>query len=202
MKSKFRKINRGLILSLLVVLGIVAYYAVLGIQAAPEKKLMNETLTGFFEQYAPAHIVPSEYKTLDVTKNDVKKLSDETEAKFKSYFADQKSLDIFMENEVDTMLEGQTIYPTQDVIKAVCNYKKILAADIDRKADKATVTALVEASSQMDYYNVEYNEDGSIAKKTPSGGRSGGYSWETQCTFTMEKVEGKWLITGFSGHVL
>lgn len=202
MKSKFRKVNRGLILSLLVVLGIVAYYAVLGVQAAPEKKLMNETLTGFFEQYAPAHIVPDEYKTLDVTKDQVKTLSDQTAKKFSPYFADQKSLDFFMENEIDSILESQTLYPSQDVIKAVCDYKKILSADIDRKDDKATVKALVQISSQAEYYNVEYNEDGTIAKKTPSGGHSGGYSWETQCTFTMQKTDGKWLITGFSGHLL
>ncbi|MCI8360613.1 MAG: hypothetical protein HFE86_04670 [Clostridiales bacterium] len=200
MKSKFRKINRGLILSLLVVLGVVAYYVVLGIQAAPEKKLMNETLTGYFEELAPAHIVPEQYKTASVTKADVEKLAAETKEKFKPYFADQKSLDVFMENTIIPALESQTIYPSQEVVEARSDYQKIVEASIDRENNTATVTAKIKHGSEIKYYEVSYEADGSIHKRPAGSSNSGGYDWETDVSFTMQKVEGKWLITGTSGY--
>lgn len=200
MKSKFRKINRGLILSLLVILGIVAYYVVLGIKAAPEKRLMDETLTGFFQQLAPAYLVPDEYKGEDVSREDVEKLSAELEAKFAPYFADTDSLSQFMEDNIIPTLESQTIYPTEEVVKAVCDYEKITEADID--GDTAVVKARAETSSEIQYYNVSYLEDGTIVKH-PSGTSGGGsYTWETTISFTMQKVDGAWLITGYAGYWL
>lgn len=201
MKSKFRKINRGLILSLLVILGVAAYYVGLGIQEAPEKKLMDQTLAGYFEQLAPAYVVPEEYKTTTVQKADVEKLAGEIREKFRPYFADQTSLDAFMENTILSSLESQTLYPTQEVVKAVSDYQKIAEVKIDRKKDTAAVTAKIKSASEIKYYEVSYDEDG-VMHKRPSGSSSSGYEWETTVNFTMRKVEGEWLITGTSGYWL
>ena len=200
MKSKFRKVNRGLILSLLVILGVVAYYVVLGIQAAPEKKLMHETLTGYFEELAPAYIVPEQYKTASVTKADVEKLAAETREKFKPYFADQKSLDVFMESTIVPVLESQTIYPSQEVAALRNDYQKIVEASIDQDKNTATVTAKVKHSREIKYYEVSYDADGSIHKRPAGSSNSAGYDWELDISFTMQKVEGKWLITGTTGY--
>ncbi len=200
MKSKFRKINRGLILSVLVVLGIVAYYVVLGIQTAPEKRLMNETFTGYFEVFAPSFLVPEEYKRPDVTEQDVEKLAGEIEEKFRPYFADDKSLSYFMDNTILPNLESQTIYPTQDVTKSVCEYQKLLEADIDKEKGTATARVRVKTSNNISYYEAIYHEDGTVTKK-PSGSNSG-YEWQQELTFSMQKLDGKWLITGFSGYWL
>ena len=202
MKSKFRKINRGLILSLLVILGVAAYYVALGIQAAPEKKLIDETLVGYFEQLAPSYIVPEEYKPPAVQKADVEKLAADIREKFRPYFADQKSLDYFMENTVLPSLESQTIYPTQEVVKAISDYQKLGEVNIDRQKETATVQARVKTGSEIRYYEVGFGEDGAITKKPAGSSSSGGYEWETTVNFTMQKVEGKWLITGTSGYWL
>ena len=200
MKSKFRKVNRGLILSILVVLGLAAYYVVLGIQAAPEKKGMDETLSGYFQVFAPSFLVPEEYKRPDVTEEDVEQLAEGIQEKFRPYFADQKSLSYFMENTILPQLRNQTIYPTQDVTQSVCDYQKLLDVDIDKETGTATARVRVKTSNNITYYEAIYHEDGRVTKK-PSGSNSG-YEWQQELTFSMQKADGKWLITGFSGYWL
>jgi len=199
MKSKLRKINRGVILSTILIICIVGLYAGIGIKAAPEKNLMNEKITGFFEVLNTAFIVPEEYLKDNVTEAEVNKLIFEIRASFKPYFSTETALDVFINGTVKNQIENQTIYHNTLIKSYSSDYKKITDIKIDYKKLTAKTTVTYHHKSERVYYDLVYNEDGSVSKSNSSTNNNGN-GWDLNMTVSMEKIDGNWFITAVSQY--
>lgn len=195
MKSPLRKINRGLILSAAVILGIAIYYLGIFLQTAPEREPLRQTVSGFFQVLSESAVVPSEYLRDGITETEVAPLLRSIKEKFQPYFASQKDLDYFMDSYVKSTVYNQTVYPSQLIKEKSFTFKKNEGLKLDSEKNTATLTAAVKFANNMVYYDLRQNADGTVSK---AGSSSSNYSWDTEVPVQLVKQNEKWLIVSVS----
>lgn len=199
MKGLLKKINRGVILSSVVILGIVGYYVFLSIKTAPARKEMESLATDFFGTYAQCAIVPTEYIKDKQTEEGIKPLVNSIREKFKPYFSDDEALDSFMEFYRSNQIDSQTIEQNNLINSLSINFKKMTSLKIDFNKNTASSTTVADYDSQQVYYDITWNDNGEIASKQqhPSN-----YKYDQRYSIGFVKVDGKWLISSFSYYSL
>lgn len=197
MKSFIKKINRGVILSLLIILGIASYYAALAIRNAPHKKEMDTLLTDFYNQYEQIFLVPEQYCTGITTEDQVKPLYSDIKSKLRPFFASQEDLDAFFTQHVEHDIFAQTVRPGFRVNSHDCEFVDIKAVKIDFKKDTATVHGIFRHGSSTTTYDLVF-EQGREVWTNPREDTYGPYIIE--CSFTLAKVDGEWKITAMQSY--
>lgn len=186
MKSLLRKINRGVILSVAVILGIAAYYGVIAIRNAPERRGIEEIAKAFGEIYEEGYTRPASLRDfVDYPKEQTEKDAKELKAKLeKIYVKDadgiQKWVSIFTtENEYKST--AYQYYETYEI-----TYKRLYSLKIT--GDTATASA---------DYRIEWT-----VRSDPSAPSSWGSPGHTgTASFKLEKTGGKWRATAISADI-
>jgi len=194
MKALLKKINRGVILSIIVILCIVGYYVVLGIKTAPVRKEMESLMTDFFGTYAQCAIVPKEYIKDNQTEEGIKPLLDSIHEKFEPYFSDEESLDNFMKIYSDEQIYNQAIYQNNLITSLSVNFKKFQSTKVDFQKNTASSTAVAAVDEKQVYYDLQWDENGKISSKQE---RSSNFKSDKSYSVTFTKINNKWLITSF-----
>jgi len=194
MKILLKKINRGVILSIIVILCIVGYYAFLSIKTAPARKEMESLMTDFCGTYAQCVIVPAEYIKDDQTVEGVQPLVDSIREKFKPYFSDDKALDSFIEffrvNNIDSQTTGKNFLFTSVSME----FKKFPSFSVDFNKNTASAIATVGYDADETYYNFEFDENGEMTNKQGHNQHSD-YDRSYSAQFSLN--DDKWLISSF-----
>jgi len=194
MKILFKKINRGVILSIIVILCIVGYYVFLSIKTAPARKEMESLMTDFCETYAECVIVPAEYIKDYKTEEGVQPLVDSIREKFKPYFSDDEALDSFIEFFYSNNIESQTIGQNFIFTSVSMEFKKFSSLSVDFNKNTASAIATVGFDADETYYNFEFDDDGEMINKQGHNQHS---DYDRSYSAQFAHNDDKWLISSF-----
>lgn len=198
MKSFLKKINRGVILSLLIILGIACYYAVIAIKNAPHKEEMVMLLDDFYNDFEQVFIVPEEYLKEGITEEQVEPLYNDIKVRLRPYFADEEHLETFFTEQIKEQIFLQTVQPYNHVQFHTCEFVGIKSVKIDHKEHKATLYCTYMHESSMTYYDLEFTEGG-VKRSNPHEYRS--MPFKADCSFSLVQTDGKWKIERMqTGH--
>jgi len=195
MKILLKKINRGVILSIIVILCIVGYYVVLGIKTAPARKEMEALMTDFYSTYSQCAIVPTEYIVDGQTEEGIKPLSNSIREKFKEYFYNDESLDSFMTLFYNNVISEQAIRQMTLVKSISMDFKNLKSFDVDYDKKTANSLTYITVKTEKIYYDIQWNDDGTIKSKQE---HNSNYSNVENYNVGFAQVNDKWLISSFS----
>ncbi|HHW45415.1 MAG TPA: hypothetical protein GXX17_00715 [Clostridiales bacterium] len=192
MKPFLKKINRGVILSLLIILGIACYYGVIAIKDAPHKKEIERLLEGFYSDFEGVFFVPEEYLREGITEEQVKPLYSDIKAKLRPYFASEEDLETFFSDQVKEQIYFQTVQPNNQIKTHTCKFEKLRTVRLNHKKGTASVEAVYSHDSSQTFYDIEY-ENGRVIRTNPREYSQGVFS--ANCAFSLIQTDSGWKIS-------
>ena len=175
---KFKKVNRGLMLTLCVLIAVAVYLAVLSSMQNAEKPQIKNVCEQYLQTEIKYEMLPKEYRSVStqMPKDEAEKYEAQMEKDIKAFCSDGQTLKIKLKSlrsGIESQAEGQG--------KVISFEKKI--KDIKYTFDKDSVE--VEITSDSTYEGPNSN-----GKLTLRGKVKG----ETTDSIILQKKDGKWKV--------
>lgn len=175
-----KKFNRGVIITVIAVIGVSSYLVGLGITQHAEIPAIKQVVESYINTYVGYNMLPAEYRT--ATPNMPQATMDSYVAKMetdiKSYFAAGDNSYKFMTDTLKSDLQSQTSDTT-----VVYSYTKDISKYTAFTFDKSTVTVTLDTNSSYDGPD-----------KSNSGTGSFKGNAVTTDTVVLKKVDGVWKV--------
>jgi len=203
MKNLWHKINRGVILSIVIILAIAVYYGAVAIRISPDKAFMGETLDGLFTEYEKTFLLDDQLVSANLTTEQAQLLLDDMVDSFKPYFATVEAAKAFVTDMVAYDFTEQIVTKSQRYTEYAINLSRISDLKVDYKEKTATLTAKTRKSYLYTYYEYVYDTAGNVTgtNSTEQSSDNESYSYSVG----MVKVGEKWLVSsvidsGYGGY--
>jgi len=175
----FKKLNRGAIISIIAILGVVIYLLVHNTAQKADKPEIKKVAENYINTYVKYNMLPEDFKK-DVSKIPKKEIDDyilKMENDIKSFFAADDNTLKYVTDNLKTGLENQKVQNN-----VVYSYEKEISS-IKYKFDESAVTVTVISKSKYDGPD----------KMNPSAGRSK-LNAVTNDVLVLKKISGSWKI--------
>lgn len=179
----FKKINKGLILTAIVLVILITYIVTLEIQRNKEKGVIKEACEAYIEFESKYTLLPKEYQsfTNKISQEKLEEYKKEVSKELKKLMVDDENVYKLQKSIVEGKIDEQT---ESFIINTSKNCKLVKISKYEFENDQVTVTIddLVETE-----YILADNSDGineNVNKKTD----------KTEDTITLKRENGKWKV--------
>lgn len=179
----FKKINKGLILTTIVLVILITYIVTLEIQRNKEKGVIKEACEAYLEFESKYTLLPKEYQsfTNKISQEKLEEYKKEVSEELKKLMVDDENVYKLQKSIVEGKIDEQT---ESFIINTSKNCKLVKISNYEFENDQVTVTIddLVETE-----YILADNSDGineNVNKKTD----------KTEDTITLKRENGKWKV--------
>ena len=189
MKPLLKKINRGVILSLLVILALVGYYVTIGII----NRGVNEELSKLCQSYLSVKqelaLLPEEYRggKTPVPEEVMKQRQEERAQKLTPLFTSGSKEAV---DKTASLLESNMVSSTSLEISGVGRVDYFSVLEEASYRFKKVMNSSIQQDTATAIFSYEINE------KNNNDGYVHQWKGVNQIKATFEKVDGKWLLTG------
>jgi len=175
-----KKLNRGVVITIIVVLCVSIYLIVLDSTQNTQKSAIQKVVESYVKTYVGYNMLPKDYRVenSNISKTELDSYISKMESDIKSYFTENDSAYKFMTNNLKSDLESQKSDTT-----VVYSYEKAISSYTDFSFDKSIVTVTFETNSKYDGPD----------KRDPTAGRLK-LDAVTTDTVVLKKVKDDWKV--------
>lgn len=175
-----KKFNRGVVITVVVVLCVSIYLIQLGITQDAEKPTIEKVVQSYLATYVNYNMLPANYRTStpNVPQTEMDSYTAKLESEIKSYFAAGDDSYKFITDALKTNLENQKTEAT-----VIYSYDKTISKYDEFNFDNSTVTVTFDSNSS--YVGPDIND--------PTSGKVT-LNAVTTDTVVLKKVDGDWKV--------
>lgn len=175
-----KKLNRGVIFTLVAVICVSIYLISLSVTQKAEEPAIKNVVSSYISTYVKYNMLPQQYRvaTPNIPKTELDSYTAKMESDIKSYFAPGDTSYKFMTDALKRDLESQTSEST-----VIYNYTKTISSYSEFNFDKSTVTVTVETNTSYDGPDKSNQSSGRLKLNAV-----------TEDTVVLKKVNGAWKV--------
>lgn len=175
------KVNRGLILTIVVILGVAAYLVGVSLSQAGDREEIKKVCAQYIQTELQYRMLPEANRKEDpgISQTDLTAYIDKAKAEIKSHYVDNEICYKYLLEEIETSLKQQA--KGQGV---VYSYEKDVRSYTDFVFDKDSASVVVTCNTSYNGPD-RYSMSQSTVKKNTV----------TKDQMTLQKVDGKWKVT-------